>query len=133
MRFRAFSVLLVALVFLFTLSSQSCAPTSKTTRAVDSRHTLRVLFVGNSYTIYNDLPWVTSQLSLSSGTDRPLEVKSVSLMGATLKEHWDDGFALKAIRDDGPWDYVVLQGQSLRPLIDPEELRESVRLFDKEI
>src|SRR5690348_15112775 len=124
MRVRNFSLLLDAIVFPLTLSLHGCASASKTTRAGDSRHTLRVLFVGNSYTIYNDLPWVTSQLSLSSDVDRPLEVKSISLMGATLKEHWDDGFALKAIRDDGPWDYVVLQGQSLMPLADPEELRE---------
>ena len=133
MKVRVFSLLLVAAVVLLSLSLHGCAPASKTTRAGDSRRTLRVLFVGNSYTIYNDLPWVTSQLSLSAGVDRPLEVKSVSLMGATLKEHWDDGFALKEIRDDGPWDYVVLQGQSLKPIVDPEELREYSLLFDKEI
>lgn len=133
MRVRACSLLLVAIVFPLALSLQGCAPASKSTHARDSRRTLRVLFVGNSYTIYNDLPWVTSQLSLSSGVDRPLEVKSVALMGATLKEHWDDGFALKEIRDDGPWDYVVLQGQSLQPLVAPEVLREYARRFDGEI
>src|SRR3954470_9161456 len=124
MSVRAFSLLLIAVVLLLALSLQGCAPAPKTTRAGDSRRTLRVLFVGNSYTIYNDLPWVTSQLSLSSGVDRPLEMKSIALMGATLEEHWDDGFALKEIRDDGPWDYVVLQGQSIKPLIDPDELKD---------
>jgi hypothetical protein len=133
MRVRAFSLLLVAVVVFIALSLQGCSPASNRTQAGDSRRKLRVLFIGNSYTIYNDLPWVTSQLSLSSGMDRPLEVKSVALMGATLKEHWDDGFALKEIRDGGPWDYVVLQGQSLQPIIAPEVLSEYARRFDGEI
>lgn len=93
---------------------------------------IRVLFVGNSYTLYNDLPWVTSVLSFSAPGARPLEVSSVAMMGATLKEHWEDGFALKRI-SEGPWDYVVLQGQSQRPMTDPEEIRKYARLFDREI
>lgn len=133
MKVRVFPLLLVAVVIPLSLSLNGCVLASKTTSARNSGRTLRVLFIGNSYTIYNDLPWVTSRLSLSSNVDRPLEVKSVALMGATLKEHWDDGFALKAIRDEGPWDYVVLQGQSHSPLFDPDELKEYARRFDKEI
>jgi hypothetical protein len=92
-----------------------------------------VLFIGNSYTLYNDLPWITQQLALSAHEPRPLETKVVAMMGATLQEHWDDGIALRKLKEDGPWDYVVLQEQSLMSLENPAAMREYSRLFDKEI
>jgi hypothetical protein len=94
---------------------------------------LRVLFIGNSYTIYNDLPWVTKQLALSAQPARPLETGIVAMMGATLQEHWNDGTALRQLKQDGPWDYVVLQEQSMRGLENPEAMREYALLFDQEI
>lgn len=104
------------------------------TPAADARpQRLRVLFIGNSYTIYNDLPWITRQLSLSSCEARALEVDAVAMMGATLEEHWQDGFALRKLRQEGPWDYVVLQGQSMMPVTEPEKLARYVRLFDEEV
>jgi hypothetical protein len=93
---------------------------------------LRVLFIGNSYTIYNDLPLIVKQLASSAHESRPLEVHMVAMMGATLQEHWEDGFALQALKQ-GPWDYVVLQGQSLRPLTDPTLTYKYARLLDAEV
>jgi len=101
--------------------------------AATLRPSLRVLFVGNSYTLYNDLPWVTEQLALSDPGAKPIQAESVAMMGATLKEHWNDGFALKRIREGGPWDFVVLQEQSQRPLADPVEMSKYASLFDHEI
>jgi hypothetical protein len=93
---------------------------------------LRVLFIGNSYTIYNDLPLIVKQLASSAHESRPLEVHMVAMMGATLQEHWEDGFALQALKQ-GRWDYVILQGQSLRPLTDPSLTYKYARLLDAEI
>lgn len=101
--------------------------------AATLRPSLRVLFVGNSYTLYNDLPWVTEQLAISDPGAKPIHAESVAMMGATLKEHWNDGFALKRIREGGPWDYVVLQEQSHMPLADPVEMSKYASLFDHEI
>src|SRR5437763_14255084 len=108
---------ITALCFLTLFMSQDSA--LRRPAAATLRPSLRVLFVGNSYTLYNDLPWVTEQLALSDPGAKPIHAESVAMMGASLKEHWDDGFALKKIRDDGPWDYVVLQEQSHKPLNDP--------------
>lgn len=94
---------------------------------------MRVLFIGNSYTIYNDLPWVTNQIALSAHPARPLETEMVAMMGATLQEHWNNGIALRKLKQNGPWDYVVLQEQSMRALENPEALREYALLFNEEI
>lgn len=98
-----------------------------------SQRSLRVLFIGNSYTLYNDLPWVTQQLALSAHEAKPMQTETVAMMGATLQEHWNDGRALQKLQQGGPWDYVILQEQSMMSLEHPEEMREYARLFDKEI
>jgi DNA uptake protein ComE-like DNA-binding protein len=46
--------------------------------------------------------------------------------------HWEDGGALKAIRQGG-WDFVVLQEQSLLPINDPATMHSYARMFDAEI
>jgi hypothetical protein len=99
----------LALVFAIPYSS----------RAADS---IRVLFVGNSLTAYNDLPAIVEALAKAGGQP-PLDWKSVLLPGTSLEDQWRDGQARKAIAQ-GPWDYVVLQqgpsalDESRRSLLD---------------
>ncbi len=93
---------------------------------------LRVLFIGNSYTYVNDLPWLTAQLASSAREARALETEMVAVGGATLESHWEGGRALEAIRK-GRWDFVVLQEQGTRPVEQPEAMRRYARLFDAEI
>ncbi|QSQ23023.1 SGNH/GDSL hydrolase family protein [Pyxidicoccus parkwayensis] len=71
----------------------------------------RVLFIGNSYTYYNNLPRMLEALAASASPPLPVETRAVVVGGAQLKTHWDDGKALKVLREGG-WDYVVLQEQS---------------------
>jgi hypothetical protein len=46
--------------------------------------------------------------------------------------HWEEGNALKVLQQ-GKWDYVVLQEQSMLPITDPETMHKYARLFDAEI
>ena len=94
--------------------------------------TLRVLFVGNSHTYVNDLPWLVEQLAASAEEGRRLETGMIAEGGATLRGHWEAGRAREAIRT-GHWDFVVLQEQSAMPLNQPDVTREYARLFDSEI
>lgn len=71
---------------------------------------LRVLFLGNSYTYYNDLPAMLATLAKASG-GRPIEAKGVTRGGANLAEVWSLTSGLEEVRAGG-WDYVVLQEQS---------------------
>jgi len=91
---------------------------------------LRVLFIGNSYTFYNNLPGMVQQLAASGA--RPIEAHTVAYGGATLEVHWTRGEGPGRIRNED-WDYVVLQEQSTRPITNPEPFFRYARLFDEAI
>ena len=71
---------------------------------------IRVLFIGNSYTYFNNLPELLTKLA-QYGAQGPVETGMVAPGGLRLKDHWEKGDALKALHDS-KWDYVVLQDQS---------------------
>ncbi|MEJ2312555.1 MAG: SGNH/GDSL hydrolase family protein [Gemmatimonadales bacterium] len=68
---------------------------------------ISVLFVGNSLTIWNDLPAMLESLLRSGGLER-VRVASLSQPGFGLEDHWRGGIARAAIRT-GEWDVIVLQ------------------------
>jgi len=76
----------------------------------------RVLFIGNSYTYVNDLPKLVADLSTTSGLSPRLVTESVTVGGATLQDHWNGGTATARI-DETKWYAVVLQGQSVEPIL----------------
>jgi hypothetical protein len=76
----------------------------------------RVLFIGNSYTYYNNLPRVLEALAASASPPERLETRAITVGGARLQTHWDEGDAVDALREGG-WDYVVLQEQSTLGLL----------------
>ncbi|WP_163999722.1 SGNH/GDSL hydrolase family protein [Pyxidicoccus caerfyrddinensis] len=98
---------LVALAVCFAVLA-ACKPRGDT--PAGPRAT-RVLFIGNSYTYYNNLPRVLEALAASASPPLQLETRAVVAGGARLKTHWDDEAALEALREGG-WDYVILQEQS---------------------
>lgn len=74
-----------------------------------SQDTLRVLFVGNSYIYYNNLPGIFEGIATSKG--KAVEAVMHVRGGATLRRHVDEETAANVIQS-GNWDYVVLQEQS---------------------
>jgi hypothetical protein len=75
---------------------------------------LRILFIGNSLTYFNDLPALVRDLGRSDRS-RPVTVSAVAFPNYSLVDHWNQGDAVRAI-NSGPWDYVVLQqGPSALP------------------
>jgi hypothetical protein len=72
----------------------------------------KVLLVGNSYTAYNNLNQMLTQLAAGKGDT--LEVFAVSPGGYTFQSHSTYPPTLDMI-DSLPWDFVVLQEQSQRP------------------
>lgn len=93
---------------------------------------LRILFIGNSYTFYNDMPQQLRQLALSGGEIRIAQVERVVVGGRNLKQHWEDTVARAAIAK-GDWDYVVLQEHSLGALQAADTMRKYMGLFDAEV
>ncbi len=102
---------------------------------------LRILFIGNSYTYYNNLPGIVADFARTVAYERPVTVEMVAQGGATLRDHWMSGEGLAAIRR-GTWDYVVLQEQSMLGVMlvdgapsvnDPEFFHRYARLFAREV
>lgn len=77
--------------------------------------TKRVLFLGNSYTFYNSLPQLVSNMTGASG--RTLITDNNTVGGYTLNNHLSNATSLSKIQQ-GQWDYVVIQEQSQIPTID---------------
>ena len=91
---------------------------------------IQVLFIGNSLTYGNSLPLILEKLANGDEDNKTLKVEMVTVGGATLKKHWFDGKALKAIKRGG-WDYVILQEHStLGPaLLEGESVVASPKVF----
>src|SRR5262245_10775292 len=69
----------------------------------------RILFVGNSYTYFNDLPAIVETLARDGG--HAIETRMVAPGGWRLKDHFEKGEA-RGVLHEGHWDFVVLQEQS---------------------
>ncbi len=82
---------------------------------------MRVLFVGNSHTYFNDMPKMVAELAAAAGVERPLHQVTEAPGGAGFVEHLTNGRIQRHLRR-GRWDYVVLQDQQQRPSFgfDPE-------------
>ncbi len=91
---------------------------------------LRVLFIGNSLTYYNDLSGLVQQLSMKE--ERPLEVDSVTVANATLAFHWTSSSARKRLQRSR-WDFVVLQEYSTLAADNPEKMRADYLRFAGEV
>jgi hypothetical protein len=74
--------------------------------------TQHVLFVGNSYTYYNNMPQIVANIALSLGDE--LIYDSSTPGGHTFQQHTNNTTTLNKIGQGG-WDYVVLQEQSQLP------------------
>ncbi len=91
---------------------------------------LRVLFIGNSLTYANDMPWIVQALAKATG--QSLDVAVESLGGANLEDHWNHGAAQRRI-DEGGWSVVVLQQGPSSLVENRENMRELTRRFAERI
>lgn len=86
---------------------------SLTSIAQEKKDTINVLFVGNSYTYFENMPQMVSLISDSTNTK--LITKKSVVGGAKLSEHWLGKRGLKTTEliKNGKFDIVVLQEYSM--------------------
>ena len=77
--------------------------------AATAQDTTRVLFLGNSYIFFNELPTLLTELSESMG--HVVVTGQNTPGGASLQGHVNNTES-QALIQQGDWDYVVLQEQS---------------------
>jgi hypothetical protein len=80
----------------------------------------RVLFVGNSYTYYWNLPQQVAAMAAAQGT--PLAARQSVSGGVSLGLHWEGkrGLKTKDLIASGAFDAIVLQDHSLRPALEAD-------------
>jgi len=91
----------------------------------------KILFVGNSYTYFWNLPHTVDLLAASQSIDLTTEQSTAG--GANWSEHWHGKKALKSREKiaQGGYDIVVLQNHSMSTINRPDSLMHYGKLFDE--
>jgi hypothetical protein len=108
---------------------------SPTVPELSGREGRPILFVGNSLTYVNDLPFIVEALADSVQGLTPAERLSPAMAAFpdfALEDHWAEGSAVRAI-DQGKWSVVVLQQGSSALDESRVNLREWTKRFDAKI
>lgn len=90
----------------------------------------KVLFLGNSYTYFNDLPQQVELLAKSLGDT--LECDSYTPGGYRFQDHANDESTYAHIRSQA-WDFVFLQGQSQEVSMPPAQLQQEVYPYAEQL
>jgi|CZKC01.1.fsa_nt_gi hypothetical protein len=131
--------LLLVLLSLFASASFSQQPPEVVLKNL-TRPKIHVLFIGNSFTYFNNMPRLVE--AISDSVDGPrIKTEMVAFGGARLEDLWKQGSALAAIRKQH-WDYVVINEQSAlggtvvngeKRIGDPTNFFKYAELFDTEV
>ena len=83
----------------------------------------KILFVGNSYTYYNDMPTALF-VPKAEAAGFPCQVTAVTRGGWTLAKFADpndeEGARLRSVVEGQQYDWVILQEQSCRPVVNKD-------------
>jgi hypothetical protein len=99
---------------------------------VPVRSPLRVLFIGNSYTRFNELPSLVAELAASDPAGPSIEVAELSRAGAHLETHFRSARTRREIATGG-YTHVVLQDHSLAAFRRPHRMRRYARELGSEV
>ena len=83
----------------------------------------KALFIGNSYTYYNELPALIEGIANSKGNT--FNHQSHTPGGATLSQHATSP-TVQNLLNTTQWDYVILQAQSQEPSFPPNQVASNV-------
>lgn len=120
---RHFSMLFIA----FALACTSAL-------ARNDADTLRVLFIGNSYTYVNNLPELVTNIAAAAdgSAQHVVSHRSFTPGGCTLQRHLTNEDLIKSLKHD-KWDYVVVQEYSTYPAKSSRTVLENTYPYAKQI
>ena len=89
----------------------------------------KILFIGNSYTFFNDMPKIFERICGERGKD--VAADSITCGGYTLahfvSEENEYGVRMRKMLSEGGYGYAVMQEQSIRPANQPETFISSAK------
>ncbi len=118
--------------------TQSTQESSQTTEESTVKKTYNILFIGNSYTYYNDMPTALFENIVESAGYR-VRITSITVGGYTLAQFANPSDehgakVAKALNGSKKYDYVILQEQSVLPASNtPEKFYSAVRTLTAKI
>ena len=122
-------------IFCFALAAtllMLCGCASKT-KSEEKDKVYNILFIGNSYTYYNDMPTEIFQ-KIAENAGYQVRIETITKGAHTLEKFADpeDGFGVLVAEEleeqyAGQYDYVILQEQSFRPVGEPDAFYDAVR------
>jgi hypothetical protein len=95
----------------------------------------KILFIGNSFTFYNDgIDYhLKNMLRVEKSSDSMnYLVQKIAVSSYTLEAHFEDPLTMQKIKSD-KWNMVILQEQSTRPINNPDLFLEFAAKLDTEI
>ncbi|MCJ8320170.1 MAG: hypothetical protein MJK12_11095 [Colwellia sp.] len=101
---------------------------SSTNNSHADDETLKILFIGNSFTGRSYLPTVLQEIAKSNG--KKIVIKAEIQNGTSLYQHWEKGIAQQKISAE-KWHYVILQDNSASAFEHPEKTIKYGVLFSK--
>lgn len=133
--FRKLMRLSATMLLALSLAVPLRAYAATTQRQSDSNNpaALKILFIGHSIFFWHDAPAMFVAIAKDLNPNQPLKVETVVGDAYSLEKHMADGTALRAIKKDGPWDYVVLFEQTGAAESRPQVYDRCLRLLDAEI
>ena len=117
-------IMILLAVWTISLTISGCSKTPESPAPVPAR---RILFIGNSYTGFND--GVDKHLG---GLAPQIVAGRIAPGGVSLEGHWRNSDTLHIIRT-GKWDVVILQEQSQTPVINTKIFSEYAGKLNEEI
>ncbi len=90
----------------------------------NEKEAVKVLFVGNSFTYFFNLPQVVASMAESQGVE--IITRQSTVGGSNLEEHWKGlkGTKTRKLLDSLTWDYVVLNNHSTSTIDSPDDFME---------
>ena len=102
---------------------------SSFTFAQQKKEPIKILFVGNSFTFFWNMPELVGAMAESQGVT--VEIYQSTVGGSTLEEHFkkEKGTHTREMLENKKWDYVVLQDYSSRTISNPDKFEEYTNKF----
>jgi hypothetical protein len=110
-------------VFILCLIFAACVQDNEYLDDAIDLETKKILFIGNSYTFYHNMPAMTKRMALSVGDTMFYE--QYTIPGAYLWQHANSVFLDQLIKKEN-WNYVTIQSQSRESALDQEHFNTKV-------
>lgn len=96
----------------------------------DLKYPKNILFIGNSYTFFNNgLAYHLKNFVINDTSLHVNRVVEIAKGGYTIENHWNDTATVNSIKRGG-WDVIILQEQSYRPVNDRDKMLLYAQKFD---